>query len=112
MIGDERFTFPFLCSDQLSQQVILGYNFAKAFHIGTWWDQQNDMFLTYKGKPIEQTIPSCTINAVVFCTESTIILPYPNGYIHCKVPKEKCKASVGKNCLAWMFLILFDIMKV
>ena len=32
--GDERFEFPFLCSDQLSQQVILGHNFAKAFHIG------------------------------------------------------------------------------
>ena len=35
VIGDERFEFPFLCSDQLSQQVILGHNFAKAFHIGT-----------------------------------------------------------------------------
>ena len=30
VIGDERFTFPFLCSDQLSQQIILGHNFAKA----------------------------------------------------------------------------------
>ena len=27
-------------------------------HIGTWWGQQNDiMYLTYNGKPIEQTIP-------------------------------------------------------
>ena len=36
--GDEWFTFPFLCSDQLSQQIILGHNFGKAIHIGTWWD--------------------------------------------------------------------------
>ena len=36
VIGDERFTFPFLCLDQLSQQIILGHYFAKAFHIGTW----------------------------------------------------------------------------
>ena len=35
VIGDERFTFPFLCSDQLSQQIIFGHNFAKALHIGT-----------------------------------------------------------------------------
>ena len=35
MIGDERFTFPFICADQLSQQIILGHTFAKAFHIST-----------------------------------------------------------------------------
>ena len=29
-IGPIRFTFPFLCSTQLSQQFILGYNFSKA----------------------------------------------------------------------------------
>ena len=38
VIGDERFTFPFLCSDQLSQQIILSHSFAKAFPIGTSWD--------------------------------------------------------------------------
>ena len=27
-IGQERFRFPFLCSDQLSQELILGHNFA------------------------------------------------------------------------------------
>ena len=36
VIGDEKFTFPFLCSDQLSQPIILGHNFAKVFNIGTW----------------------------------------------------------------------------
>ena len=52
VIGNERFTFPFLCSDQLSQQIILGHNFAKVFHIGTWWDQDDNMCLTRYGKPI------------------------------------------------------------
>ena len=28
-INDEQFTFPFLCSDQLSQQLILGHNLPK-----------------------------------------------------------------------------------
>ena len=80
MIGDERFEFPFLCSDQLSQQAILGHNFAEAFHIDTLGDQPNDIeYLTFNGKAIEQIIPSSTINVLVFCTESTIIPPYHNG---------------------------------
>ena len=99
MIGDERFIFPFLCSDQLSQQIILGHNFSNAFHIGSWWDRDNNMYLTRYGKPFEQTIPSSTINALVFGTESIVIPPYSNGYIQCKVPKEKLKASLGKNCV-------------
>ena len=34
-IGKETFRFLFLCSDQLSQELILGHNFAQTFHIGT-----------------------------------------------------------------------------
>ena len=34
-IGPARFTFTFLVSNELTQDVILGYNFSKAFHIGT-----------------------------------------------------------------------------
>ena len=34
-IGQERFRFLFLCSDQLSQELILGHNFTQTFHIGT-----------------------------------------------------------------------------
>ena len=98
--SDERFTFPFLCSDQLSKQIILGHNFSKAFHIGTSWDQDDNMYHTKQGKPFEQTIPSSTINALVFCTESIVIPPYSNGYIQCKVPKEKLKASLGKNSVS------------
>ena len=37
-IGQERFRFPFLSSDQLSQDLILGHNFAQTFHIGTLWN--------------------------------------------------------------------------
>ena len=76
-----------------------GHNFAKAFHTGTWWDQDDIMYLTRHGKLFEQTIPSSTINALVFCTKSIVISPYSNGYIQCKVPKEKLKASLGKNCV-------------
>ena len=54
VISDERFTFPFLCSDQLSQQIILGHNPAKTFHIDVWWDQDDTMYLTRNGKPFEQ----------------------------------------------------------
>ena len=57
------------------------------------------MYLTGHGKPFEQTIPSSTISALVFCTESTVTPPYSNGYIQCKVPKEKLKASLDKNCV-------------
>ena len=53
VIGDERFTFPFLCSNQLSQQIISDHNFAKASNIGTWWDQDDNMYLTRNGKPFE-----------------------------------------------------------
>ena len=45
-INDERFTFPFLCLDQLSQQMILGHNFSKAYHIGTLWNADDVMSLT------------------------------------------------------------------
>ena len=99
VIGDERFTFPFFSSDQLSQQTIVGNNFSKAFHIGNWWDQDDSMYLTRPCKPFEQTIPSSTINALAFCTESIVIPPYTNGYIQCKVPKENLKAILGKNCI-------------
>ena len=97
VIGDERFMFPFLSLDQLSQQIILGHKFAKAYHTGTWWDQDDIMYLTRHGKLFKETIPPSTMNALVFCTESIVIPPYSNGYIQCKVPKEKLKASLGKN---------------
>ena len=85
-------------TSQLSQQIILGHNLAKTFHIGTWWDQDDTMYLARNGTLFEQTIPTSTISALVFCTGSTIVPSYSNGYIKCKVTKGKLKANIGKNC--------------
>ena len=64
-IGSIKFTFPFLCSAQFSQQFILGYNFSMGL-----------MSLTHQGKPIAQTISTKEINFIVFCCESTVIPPF------------------------------------
>ena len=45
-IGPARFTFTFLVSNEFTQDVILGYNFSKAFHIGTDLNKSDEMFLT------------------------------------------------------------------
>ena len=45
-IVQETFRLPFLCSDQLSQELILGHNFAHTFHIGTHWNA-NDVMSTH-----------------------------------------------------------------
>ena len=66
-IKKERFTFPFLCLDQLSQQMILGHNFSKAYHIGMLWNADDVMSLTRNGMPFAETLPTSDINALVFC---------------------------------------------
>ena len=38
-IGNEEFIFPFLFSSTLTQEVILDYNFSRAFQIGTGWNK-------------------------------------------------------------------------
>ena len=38
-IGTEKFTFPFLASNTLRKEVILGYNFSRAFHFGMHWNK-------------------------------------------------------------------------
>ena len=98
-IGPIKFTFPFLCSAQLSQQFILGYNFSKAFHIGTTWSADDTMSLTHQGKTIAQTIPTKEINSIVFCCESTVIPPFSNAKIKCRAPKVKSRANSGQNLL-------------
>ena len=75
-INNEQFTFPFLCSDQLSQQLILGHNLAKAFHIGTSWDANDTMSLTINGRTFAEMIPAKDIQALVFCSEGAIVPPY------------------------------------
>ena len=94
-INNERFTFPFLCVDQLSQQMILSHNFS----IGTLWNVDDVMSLTRNGIPFAETMPTHDINVLVFCMESTVIPPYSNGYISCRMPKEKGKAYIGRSCV-------------
>ena len=88
-MGTQRFIFPFLCSSQLSQQVIIGHNFCNTFNIGTIWTAADVMSLTYEGKPIAQCIRTKGINALVFCAESIVIPPYSNAKIPCKARKLK-----------------------
>ena len=94
-INKERFTFPFLCLDQLSQQMILGHNFSKAYHIGTLCNADNVMSLTRNGMPFAEMLPTHDINALAFCMESTVLPPYSNGYIKCRLPRAKGKPYVG-----------------
>ena len=98
-INKERFTFPFLCSDQLSQQMILGHNFSKAYCIGTLWNVNHVMSLTRNGMPFTETLPTSGINALVFCAESVVLLPYYNGYITCRLPRARGKPYIGKSCV-------------
>ena len=98
-INKERFTFPFLCSDQLSQQMILGHNFSKAYHIGTLWNVDDVMSLTRNGMPFAETLPTHNINTLVFCVESTVIPPYSNEYIRCRLPRVKGKLYIGRSCV-------------
>ena len=98
-INKERFTFPFLCSDQLSQQMTLGHNFCKAYHIGMLWNVDDVMSLTRNGVPFAETLPTSDINALVFCTESAVLPPYSNGYITCRLPRAKGKLYIGKSCV-------------
>ena len=72
-INNEQFTFPLFCSDQLSQQLIFGHNFAKAFHIGTSWDANDKMSLNINGREFAETIPTKDVQALVFCSEGAIV---------------------------------------
>ena len=46
-------------------------------------------------------LPTNDINAVVFCMESTVIPPYSNGYIRCRMPKQKGGHTLaGVVCLS------------
>ena len=74
-VGSEKFTFQFLCSDQLSQEIIVGHNFAHAFHIGTTWSAKDVMSPTYNGKHLIDALPSNDINALVYCAERVVIFP-------------------------------------
>ena len=97
-INNERFTFPFHCSDQLSQQMILSHNLSKAYHIGMLWNADDVMSLTRNGIPFAEMLP--TNDLLHWCfAESTVIPPYSNRYIKCRMPKAKGKAYIGRSCV-------------
>ena len=49
--------------------------------------------------PSAETLPTNDINALMFCTESTVIPPYSNGYIRCRIPKARGKAYISRSCV-------------
>ena len=98
-INNERFTLPFLCLDQLSQQMILGYNFSKTYHTGTLWNADDVMSLTKNDIQFAEMLTTNDINALVFCMESTVTPPYSNGYIRCRMCKAKGRTYIGRSCV-------------
>ena len=88
-INNDRSTVPFLCLGQMFQQMILGTNFSKAYHIGMLWNGDDVMSPTRNGIPFAETLPTNDINALVFGMEPTAIPPYSNMYIRCRMPKAK-----------------------
>ena len=107
-MGTEKFTFPFLCLDQLSQAIIIGHNFCNTLNIGTVWSAPHIMSLTYEGKTIAQCVRSKGINALVFCAESTVIPPFTNAKIPCRAPQVKslsCKVLLPTIQWSWFFSV-------
>ena len=83
-MGTQTFTFPFLCSSQLSQQVIIGHNFCNTFNIGTIWTAADVMSLTYEGKPIAQCIRTKGIMLLYFVLKALL-------FHHIQMPKSHVK---------------------
>ena len=98
-IGPEKFTFTFLVSNALTQDIILGYNFSRAYHIGTNWNNNDEMCLTRNGKHLTATITTKAINAIVQCAESIVIPPRSNAMIKCRAPRIACQKHFEKTCL-------------
>ena len=98
-IGPVTFTFTFLVSNELTQDVILGHNFSKAFHIGTNWNKNDKMFLTMNGQQLTTTITTKAINALVQCVESITIPPRSNAVVKCTVPKVICHQNYERICV-------------
>ena len=97
-IGPAIFTFTFLVSNELTQGIILGYNFSKAFHIGTDWNKNDEMMLKMDGKYLTTTISTKQINALVQCVESIIIPARSNAMIKCRAPKAMRHQNFERIC--------------
>ena len=63
------------------------------------WNVDDVMSLTRNGIPFAETLPTHDVNALVFCMESTVILPYSKGYIKCRLPRGKGKLYIGSSCV-------------
>ena len=98
-IGHENFTFTFLVSNALTQDIILGYNFSKAYHIGTNWNKNDEMYLTRNGKQLTTTVGTKSINAIVQCAEVIVIPPKSNAMVKCRAPNISCQEHFEKICL-------------
>ena len=98
-IGPEKFTFTFLVSNELTQGIILGYNFSKAFHIGTDWDKTNEMLLKMNGKYLTSTSTPKQINTLVTCAESIVIPARSNALVKCKAKKALCHNNFERTCV-------------
>ena len=57
------------------------------------------MSLTRNGKPFADTLARNYINALVFSSESTVIPPFSNAFIKCRMSKVKRQAHLGKTCV-------------
>ena len=81
-----------------TQDVILGYNFKKAFHIGTDWNRNDEMYLKMNGQFLTTTLNTKNINALVQCAESVVIPPRSNAQIQCKANKMVCQINFERIC--------------
>ena len=83
----------------MTQEVILGYNFSRPFHIGTGWNKFDEMYLTMNRKQLTTIISTTTIYALVQCGESIVILPRSNALIKCKAPKITLQKHYENFCV-------------
>ena len=113
-INKERFTFPFLCLDQLSQWLILGHNFSKVFHIGMLRNTDDVMSLTRNGVPHAETLPTHDINTLVLSSIS-----YPGQKENCTLAGVVCLNPHSNTDLYtqnviqmidwWLWMILLQV---
>ena len=98
-MGTEKFTFPFLCSDQLSQAIIIGHNFCNTLNNGTVWTSPDILSFTYEGHTIAQCVRTEGNNALVFCAKNTVIPPFSNAKIPCRTPKVKSLSNIAPSVI-------------
>ena len=98
-IGPAKFSFTFLVSNEMTQGIILGYNFSKAFHIGTDWNKNDEMMLKMDGKYLTTTISTKAINAMVECVKSIVIPARSNAMIRCRAPKAMYQQNFERICV-------------